>query len=102
MKTLILTLVSLCFSVTSLTATAADGKAVNEKSTDSTIEVDTTRIKANKEQPNILYVVPWKEMENSKTDEQKLVLHDFFGNLYDPVLPAYSETSIVEPSEKTK
>ncbi len=52
------------------------------------VEVDTTRVKANKELPKVLYVVPWKEMESYKDVEQKLVLHDFFGDLYDPIIPS--------------
>ncbi|HSX85283.1 MAG TPA: hypothetical protein VLE50_07730 [Cellvibrio sp.] len=52
------------------------------------IELETTRIKGNQELPQILYVVPWKDMESTKDAEQKLVLHDFFGELYDPVVPA--------------
>jgi len=51
-----------------------------------TVEVETTHIKADKELPKVLYVVPWKEMENTKNNDQKLILHDFFGDLYDPVL----------------
>lgn len=77
MKTFIFILTSLSFSL----AQAADEN----------IEVETTRIKANKEQPNVLYVVPWKEMEKDQHTDQKLVLHDFFGDLYDPLLPANSE-----------
>jgi len=80
MKTLIFIIVSLCFS---LVAKAADDN----------IEVETTRIKANKELPKVLYVVPWKEMENSKNTDQKLVLHDFFGDLYDPVLPSHTNNA---------
>jgi hypothetical protein len=52
------------------------------------VQVETTRIKANKELPKVLYLVPWKEMESTKNAEQKLVIHDFFGDLYDPVLPS--------------
>ena len=52
------------------------------------IELETTRIKGNQELPQILYVVPWKDMETTKDAEQKLVLHDFFGELYSPVVPA--------------
>jgi hypothetical protein len=50
-------------------------------------DVDTTHIKANKELPKVLYVVPWKDLEARKDTEEKLVLHDFFGVLYEPVLP---------------
>ena len=31
------------------------------------IELETTRIKGNQELPQILYVVPWKDMETTKT-----------------------------------
>ncbi|RYY77085.1 MAG: hypothetical protein EOO52_06250 [Gammaproteobacteria bacterium] len=55
---------------------------------DETREVDTTRIKASRELPKVLYVVPWKDLEARKDTEEKLVLHDFFGDLYEPVLPA--------------
>ncbi|HWV16197.1 MAG TPA: hypothetical protein VN030_12270 [Cellvibrio sp.] len=65
---------------------------------DNNIEVDTTRIKANKELPKVLYVVPWKEMENSKNNDQKLVLNDFFGDLYDPVLPSDKAVSYEQAS----
>jgi hypothetical protein len=50
------------------------------------VEVDATRIKANKDLPKVLYVVPWKDMESNKNTDQKIVLNDFFGDLYDPVL----------------
>jgi hypothetical protein len=50
-------------------------------------DVDTTHIKASKELPKVLYVVPWKDLEARKDTEEKLVLHDFFGDLYEPVLP---------------
>ncbi|MET0357012.1 MAG: hypothetical protein ABW044_09550 [Cellvibrio sp.] len=53
-----------------------------------TQDVETTRIKASKELPKVLYVVPWKDLEARKNTEEKLVLHDLFGNLYEPVLPA--------------
>ena len=45
-------------------------------------------IKPNQELPKILYVVPWKDIENGKSVDQKLSLHDFFGDLYNPVLPS--------------
>lgn len=55
------------------------------------IELETTRIKGNQELPQILYVVPWKDMESSKEADQKLVLHHFFSDLYDPRTPAILE-----------
>jgi len=52
-----------------------------------TIELRTTTITGNKELPKILYIVPWKEVEQKKMAERKLVLHSLFGDLFDPVLP---------------
>ncbi len=69
------------------------------------VEVDATRIKANKDLPKVLYVVPWKDMESNKNTEQKLILHDFFGDLYDPVLASSTNhlaTKESAPSENTK
>lgn len=54
------------------------------------IELEVTTIKGNKELPKILYVVPWKEMQRSRKDEQKLVLHSLFGNIFEPVVPEYA------------
>ena len=54
---------------------------------DESQDVETTRIKASKELPKVLYVVPWKDLEARKDTEEKLVLHDLFGDLYEPLLP---------------
>lgn len=51
------------------------------------VELETTIIKGNDELPKILYIIPWKDVEQSKTEEQKLVLHSLFGDLFDPVYP---------------
>lgn len=51
------------------------------------IELRTTTITGNKELPKILYIVPWKEVKQSRMKERKLVLHSLFGDLFDPVLP---------------
>lgn len=77
LKSLLLT-ASLLASLGALTCYAVEDK----------IELEVTRIKANQELPQILYVVPWKDVSGSGESEQKLVLHDFFGDLYDPVLPS--------------
>ena len=50
------------------------------------IELDTTVIKGNKELPKILYVVPWKDMKDTKKSEQTLVLHSLYGDLFEPVV----------------
>lgn len=52
------------------------------------IRMETTRIKANRELPQILYMVPWKDFEAPEGKTQTLKLHDFFGELYDPILPS--------------
>ncbi|MES2825413.1 MAG: hypothetical protein V4732_17570 [Pseudomonadota bacterium] len=67
--------------------------ALQANAKEENVEVDATRIKANKDLPKVLYVVPWKDMESNKNTDQKLVLHDFFGDLYDPVLASSTNHS---------
>lgn len=56
------------------------------------IELETTTIRGNKELPKILYLIPWKEIKRSKSNEgQELVLHSLFGNLFEPMAPEYSD-----------
>jgi uncharacterized membrane protein (UPF0127 family) len=55
---------------------------------DDRIVLEITTIKGNEELPKILYIVPWKEVEQSKNEEQKLVLHSLFGDLFDPAYPS--------------
>ena len=38
------------------------------------IELETTTIKANKELPKILYIVPWKDVDQSKQAQQQLYI----------------------------
>ena len=58
---------------------------------DNKIELETTIIKGNKELPQILYVVPWKEFKQDSQKEQTLVLHSLFGDLFDPIYPNDSD-----------
>ena len=51
------------------------------------LELETTIIKGNKELPQILYVVPWKDIKRSRKKEQQLVLYSLFGDLFEPVNP---------------
>lgn len=51
------------------------------------LELETTFIKGNKELPQILYVVPWKDIKSSRKKEQKIVLFSLFGDLFEPVNP---------------
>lgn len=64
------------------------------------IELRTTTIKGNKELPKILYVVPWKDIKQTKKAERKLVLHSLFGDLFDPVIPEQKVMTIRSSSEK--
>lgn len=52
------------------------------------IELQTIQIKGNKELPKILYVVPWQDAKHNKNDDHKIKLHNFFGELYEPLTPA--------------
>jgi len=49
------------------------------------VELETTFIKGNKELPQIIYIVPWKSIEKVNTQQEKLVLHSLFGDIFDPV-----------------
>jgi len=49
------------------------------------VEIESIVIKGNKEFPQILYIVPWKDMKTKGQKEQTLVLHSLFGDLFDPV-----------------
>lgn len=74
MKIFIITLV--CYLLQSSAVFASDE-----------VELDTTIIKGNKELPQILYLVPWKDIKKSKNKEQQIVLFSLFGDLFDPVNP---------------
>lgn len=49
------------------------------------IELESIYVKGNKEFPQTLYVVPWKDIKGKNREEQPLVLHSLFGDLFDPV-----------------
>ena len=66
--------VLLALSATATVATAQDR-----------VEIESIVIKGNKEFPQILYIVPWKDMKSKGNKEQTLVLHSLFGDLFDPV-----------------
>jgi hypothetical protein len=57
------------------------------------VEIESIVIKGNKEFPQILYIVPWKEMKSKSQKEQTLVLHSIFGDLFDPVNPEWANGS---------
>lgn len=49
------------------------------------IELESIYVKGNKEFPQTLYVVPWKDVKGKNREEQPLVLHSLYGDLFDPV-----------------
>lgn len=49
------------------------------------VELESIIIKGNKEFPQILYIVPWKDLTATGHREQTLVLHSLFGDLFDPM-----------------
>ena len=49
------------------------------------LKLETTIIKSNKEMPQIVYIVPWKDLKGREQKEQTLVLHSLFGDLFDPM-----------------
>lgn len=55
-----------------------------------TVQMETTVIKGNKELPQILYIVPWRDLNEERREEQPLVLHSLYGDLFDPVYPEYA------------
>jgi hypothetical protein len=69
---------SVCLTALILAASAS--AAAQER-----VELESIIIKGNKEFPQILYIVPWKDMKVKGHREQTLVLHSLFGNLFEPV-----------------
>ncbi|MBC6906071.1 hypothetical protein DWB84_11435 [Saccharophagus sp. K07] len=57
--------------------------------TNDRIQLETIEIRANTELPKYLYVVPWQDRKSTRRIEQRVVLHNLYGDLFDPVLPAY-------------
>ena len=65
-------------------------------------ELESIFIKGNNEFPQILYIVPWKDMKTNSQQEQTLVLHSLFGDLFDPVDEvAGSGNHLPSPSQAT-
>lgn len=94
MKTYCLLLLALCII-----------SSTNVHAQEENFEVETTRIQSNQELPKILYVVPWKDVTGGTNQtQQKLALHDFFGDLYEPLIPskAMIEDDVNESADETK
>ena len=72
----------LAASLLALSVTAPLAKAQDQ------VELESIFIKGNKEFPQILYIVPWKDMKPEDHRGQTLVLHSLFGDLFDPIYNA--------------
>lgn len=64
------------------------------------VELESIFIKGNKDFPQILYIVPWKDMKTSDLREQTLVLHSLFGDLFDPVYENTGNDGLPQDSKK--
>lgn len=76
MKNLSLFLAGISLFITSFTMAVEDR-----------VELETTFIKGNKELPQVLYIVPWKDMKKENSKTEIIVLHSLFGDTFDPVTP---------------
>ncbi|WP_444993985.1 hypothetical protein [Aliikangiella sp. IMCC44359] len=74
----------LCLSLFTLLYISSSEAAPNKKDK---IKLETLKIQANKELPKVLFVVPWQDKKKKKgsKEEQRLVLHSLYGDLFDPV-----------------
>ena len=64
------------------------------------VELESIFIKGNKEFPQILYIVPWKDMKPEDHQGQTLVLHSLFGDLFDPVYDELGNDIPARPSPR--
>lgn len=63
------------------------------------IELESIYVKGNKEFPQTLYIVPWQDVKARSRQEQPLVLHSLFGDLFDPL---HGELEGNRPNPKAK
>ncbi len=73
--------------IAALLITAAFTLIAGHTTAEERVELKTTFIKGNKELPQVLYIVPWQEVEQEKKRKETLVLHSLFGDAFDPVTP---------------
>jgi len=68
-------------------AVIADGDVIN---------LDGVQIRGNKELPQILYIVPWQEVETiRRVQEQDIVLHSISERRIKPVMPDMDDEGAV-------
>jgi len=56
----------------------------SEEKSDDKLTLETSFIKGNKELPNVLYIVPWRTLEQQTTQPDVIVLHSLFGDIFEP------------------
>jgi len=71
----------------SLLLTATLVAVANHSAADDEVELETTFIRDNKELPQVLYIVPWKDVGEKNKKKEPLILHSLFGDAFDPVIP---------------
>jgi len=83
--------VLLCFAGLQSVYVSAESELAkkNQRNSINRMELDTLKIQGNKELPKVLFVVPWQEVKSNKGDkeEQGLVLHSLYGDIFDPITP---------------
>lgn len=50
------------------------------------VELETTFIKGNKELPQVLYIVPWRNNKKLSKKQDVIVLHSLFGEIFSPTI----------------
>lgn len=83
-----------------LTAILTFGVSVGATMAQDRVEIESIVIKGNKEFPQILYIVPWKDMKLKGHKEQTLRLYSLFGDLFDPVYGLAGNVGPVQAPKK--
>lgn len=61
---------------------------------DDVINLDGVQIRGNKELPQILYIVPWQEVETKRrVHEHDIILHSLSERRIKPVMPAQYDSN---------
>ena len=60
------------------------------------LELETTFIKGNKELPQIIYIVPWKDIKSTRKKSQQIVLYSLFGDLFEPMNPEELNHKVID------
>ncbi|KGJ94826.1 hypothetical protein [Colwellia psychrerythraea] len=86
-KIINLSLSALLLLFFSLTAMAYEESSQNNVESTDRLELKTSFIKGNKELPQVLYIVPWQEIQKTTLKPENMVLHSLYGDIFQPVTP---------------